>query len=132
MKIKIAEENRSRIEDALKAVNGKATQHTFTTFEEVHGIAQEADRRLLAMLPKAMHKGARLSAWSGEPVAKKYKYARVGTVATIERGVGAWFLVCLSTYTLFADSGGGRALTLTKQQDEEAVRRFRSYLVARA
>lgn len=126
MKIKIAEENRSRIEYALKAVNGNAAAHAFTTFEELAELARETDKRLLAMLPKSKHKGARLSARSGESVANKYKYTRAGTAVVIERGVDAWFIVSLSACTLFCNSGGERTLLLTKQQDEEAVKRLRS------
>ncbi|MEI6793897.1 MAG: hypothetical protein WCL05_01510 [Verrucomicrobiota bacterium] len=131
MKIKITIENKAAIEAALKAVNGRAESHAYTTWGELAGLATDAETRLAALLAKKDWQGARLTATSGDKVPSAYKYSRSATHVEIERGASAWFLTYVSAGRIYA-SGGGAHLTLTAAQDAEAVTRLRArYHIAR-
>ena len=124
--LKITDSNADALEAALAEVNGRATEHTFTSFAGLESLAHLAEERLAGYgLPLAMRRGARLFATSGERVAKSYRSTRIGTGVTIERRTGAWYLVSAGAVTLYAESGGDRRLSLTAEQDAEAVARLR-------
>jgi len=129
MKINLS--NTDRIEDALLKANGAAREYTFTTAEELRALAAEAERKLGALLTRYdLHRGARYCATSGAPVAKSYRKDRIATRVTLERGTEDWFLVDVTRVQLYPDQGGGRLLTLTPEQDQNAVERLRkSYVV---
>lgn len=131
--IKITEANRAALEAVLAEVNGKATTHAFTTFEQLYLLANDAECKLHFgfEIPATRRAGASLQAVSGEPVAAKYRSGRAGTAVTLERKPSGWYLECCSAVTLYPDHGGKRVLTLTSAQDEEIVRRVRQgYRVA--
>lgn len=126
--IKINEKNNAAIADALKAANGKAKGHTYTTHQEIEGLVYLAEKALNATgLPKNKWAGAQFVSTSGDPVALSYRYARTGTAATIQRTTTGWNLVGLTTTAVY-QQGGKAALLLTIAQRDEAVRRFASTL----
>jgi hypothetical protein len=126
MKIKIVEENAEKIEAALKAVNGRATGHTFTDFSSIEEVAEKAEEALDDLdMPASYRRGARYCADSGSPVANAYQSARKGTHITIERGTKGWYLVAVETRWLYPDQGGQSWLYLTEGQDEALVKRLR-------
>lgn len=131
--LKITEANRAALAAVLAEVNGKASSHTFTTFEHLYLLANDAECKLHFgfEIPATRRAGASLYAVSGEPVAARYRSGRAGTAVTLERKPSGWYLVGCAAVTLYPDHGGKRVLTLTPAQDEEIVRRVRQgYRVA--
>lgn len=43
--IKVCKENAKAIEGALKVVNGTATAHTYTSYDEIQSLAETAENR---------------------------------------------------------------------------------------
>lgn len=132
--IKITDKNSAAICAALAAVNGKATEHTWTTFGDIDYLAKVAERQLVDLVgSEKAAVGARYKATSGNKVAKAYKYTRAGTAIILERRSTGWFLVDAVFVTLYPNTGGARVLTLTPDQDAKAIEVLRSsYLVALA
>jgi hypothetical protein len=130
--IKISEEKSVAIALALDAVNGKAWNHTFSTFREIADIAADAEKQVVEIVgSQRAAVGAVLKAVSGQKVANSYKYARIGTRVVIERRSTGWFLINIVSETLYASQGGARTLTLTPAQDAKAIEVLRaSYLIA--
>ncbi len=92
--IKITAKNFDKIEEALKAVNGRATSHAITTAHLIDCISEEAEKRLEdAGVPKAARAGCRLTHVPEGPWAKAYKYAARTTRVVLERRATGWFLV---------------------------------------
>ena len=131
--IKIHKPNAEAIEAALKAANGTAVEHTFTTFEEVSALAEEAEKQVSALLPIKGRPGARYVKASGDSVPNSYRGRRVATGVVLERHSLAWYLVSVERVMLFQTGGGPGQLCLTKEQDVEARERFASqYFIDRS
>jgi len=125
--IRIDPANANSIEAALKAVNGKATAHTYTAYAEIKNLADFGERRLERMeVPKSGRAGASVTGVSGDKMPNAYKHARQATVARVERRSAGWYLAHVGEATLWPQQGGGLRLSLTATQDADAVRRFRS------
>jgi hypothetical protein len=125
--IKITTENAAAIEAALAAANGRATEHTYTDFDEIAYLAKEAEKSLHRLLGAERHfKGAQYLSVSGAEVPKSYKYRRNATAVKIERKGAGWYLI--AAWGVLVDYRGGRrdTLDLTSQQDQRAVERLRS------
>ena len=131
MKIKIVECNAKLIENELEKVNGKAVEHTFTTYKEIANLAAFAEKRFLSILKnKTNMQGARYVDVSGDTVAISYSYPRIATRVELLRGKEAWFLVDVKRERLWSD-GGKNYFLLTKRQDEYAVKKLReNYSIA--
>ncbi len=129
--IKISPENAAAIVAALKAVNGRAEYHAFTTFAEVEGLVATAESRLAkTLLPKADHKGSRLIAISGVAVSKAYAKkgrTRAATTVELERRSTGWFITAIAPATV-GQSGGNLRLVLTPAQKEASLARFAATL----
>ena len=132
MKIKITESNESKIVEALKAVNGNATEHTYTTLGAIKGVMWRAERELESLgLLKKLWTGAKYVSDSGEAMPNAYKYSRKATQVTIQRFASGWFLTAVTDATIWNQKGKER-LSLTETQDAEIVRRVRlRYTVAK-
>jgi hypothetical protein len=129
--IKISEANRDAIETALKAVNGKATAHTFVLFHEIESLAKAAEKETLRLLAKGEAPGAIFTAVSGEETARSYSYARTATYVELLRRSAGWYLSAVAGCGVYC-AGGCSNLVLTAAQDAQAVARFRKrYTVAR-
>ena len=114
-----------KINDALEKVNGKASAHTFTSFTQIQKLVEVAEKQLEALkLSKKHWIGARFEATSGEPVPKRYKYARIATRVILERGANHWFLIFVSADHVHS-SGGDMFLRLSQEQDVEIVSTLR-------
>ena len=121
MRIKIDPNNPksvAAITAALHAVNGTATAHTFTSAEEMARLATIAEEWVAqVLLVLSERPGARMTCESGDKVANSYRYSRVGTSVTLERGSSkTWYLVNCCSITLWNDAGKFR-LYLTPEQD---------------
>ena len=57
--IKITADNKTTIESALHDVNGRATAHAYTEFDELAYMVKAAEKKLEGLgIPKNMRKGA--------------------------------------------------------------------------
>lgn len=129
--IKLTKANADRIEMLLSEVNGRSQTHCYTTIYDLLRVEDEADEALKRLrLPKKSHIGASYTSTSGEAVASAYKgLTRNATTVDLFRRRTGWFITGICATQIWRD-GGWRTLTLTEEQDAEAVRRFRSaYLV---
>lgn len=126
--IKIEAKNNEAIDAALKAVNGRATQHTFSDHSEIDYLVRCADAELARIgLPKTMHVGAKFQAMSGEPVSNAYAkkaFTRRATYVVLERRSTGWFLVAVESKDIWQQLGGTKRLALTQAQHDEAMARF--------
>lgn len=127
LNIKIAESNKAAIEAALKAVNGKAYDHAYTSFAEIAELAVAAEEALAALnLPLKERAGATWAETSGAPVPNAYKYSREGTTVKLARRGAGWYLVSASRMALYKEGGGKGRLALTEAQAAEATKRFQA------
>ena len=116
-----------KIETMLKEVNGKSTEHAFTSFNEIFQLALSAERKLEHLnIPKKARNRAFCRAVSSGPVAKAYKCRRNGTRVELVRNSKDWFFTKASHETLWPNQGGNFSVYLTESQDEIAVKHFRS------
>jgi len=120
MKIRI--DDAQKLATALDAVNLKADVHT-AGLAEIMGLDEPLDKKLSALLPKNEWKGSRASYMSGGSVPNAYKYQRIITMATLERGAGAWFGVGLCRLSIWGDADA-LSISLTPAQRDAAVARF--------
>jgi len=127
--IKIVVENAAKIEAHLARANGRARAHTFATSAEIATLAANAERSILRMLPKKSAEGAEYSARSGGSLPASYKYPRITTAVRLLRRRAGWYMVSACASNAWR-SAGKAILTLTAEQDEAAVERFRSYAIA--
>jgi len=112
-----------KIEDALLAINGKATSHTYQYATEIRAIAKVAEDQLAASgVPIAERAGCEITAISGEAVAKRYKNRRVATRVTLVRGSGAWYLTEVSRTEIYPAGPGKPAIKLTDKAREAVIR----------
>jgi hypothetical protein len=128
--IKIVEDNAIAIEDALKAVNGRAETHAYTEFYEVERLAEMAECELSALdLPKADRAGARWTETSGDKVpnacGKKW-HGRNATRVVLERRSAGWYLLSAQKVQIGQSGSGAGRLALTQKQADEAARRLRA------
>ena len=124
--LKIDQQNKQAIADALAKTNGNAREHTFNHFHELQALAEQAENQLDALsLKKSLRHGASMEAISGKAVPLSYSWARQATRVVIERRSSAWYLIHVSTADV-RQRGGWTDLQLTQQQDAEAVSKFRA------
>ena len=127
---RITEANAAAIEAALKAINGRSTTHTYTTFTEIESLAAAAEAKLEALgLPKTQRAGAAWNETSGSAVSSSYAkkaFGRAATSVRLERRPSGWYLVGATATTIGASGGGKGRLILAAEQDAEAVRRLRA------
>jgi hypothetical protein len=128
--IKISAQKIDAIESALRAVNGKASAHGYTTATEIGYLADTAEFRLEQLgLPKNQRAGAVSVATSGDRVSNSYarkNFFRIATRVVLERRSTGWSLIDVRRTQIGQQGGGDATLVLTEAQSEEAVRRFRS------
>jgi hypothetical protein len=120
--IHITADKRESIKTALKAVNGRADTFTVTSYFDVSGIADRAEKALDA-LPKANRVGARCSYIPEGPTARAYKYAAKSTRIEIERKRGGWFLAAVESDEVYPKSGEKFQMHVTREQRDEIARR---------
>ena len=117
MRIKLTEENRNRIETALKNVNGTAKTHTFTDFEEVEAAKNKVEVELENLgLPVSYRKGAQAEVHSLVCLPNSHSGAK-GTIVTLRRGRDSWFVTDVgSRFVSGKANGRARRITLTSEQ----------------
>jgi len=125
MKIKICAENAEKINKILADVNGKATEHTYTSWIELEMLSMAAEKAALKLLSKKEAIGAEYVSTSGAKLPNSYNHPRKVTNIKIVRGSSAWFLVAVSSSQAW-NAEGHKRLILTAEQDRLAVERFRN------
>ena len=127
MKIKINDKNTAALQAALEKANGSATAHTFRSWNSLIECARQAEAKLDYLgLKKGSRAGAIATATSGGSVAHAYKYTRITSIAVLERGASAWFLVDLSTAESYRRTAGEVFVSLTAAQDTEVTAKFQA------
>lgn len=126
MKIAIKPQNLSKITAELMLANGKAKSHTYSTYNDIEGVINNAELSLKrTMLPKTYQVGAIFTSVSGDTTANAYKYARQATTVKICKGSSnIWFLVEVSATRIY-QSGGRNELVLTESQDAKCIEQLR-------
>ncbi len=123
--LKITEANKTAIEAALKAVNGKAIAHTFTTATEIEWIADHYEQKVIDLVgAKNRATGAKVTYQSGKELPNAYDHTRQVTIVTLERSSTGWFLTSVTKTTGYKSAGKGH-LYLTAQQDASAHEQLR-------
>ena len=124
--IKIALVNTHKIEAVLREVNQKSTAHTYTSFDQIEALVEDAESRLTNLLKAKKHfVGARFDAASGFAVGNSYKYSRIGTQVTLTRKGSGWYLTAVVSTKIYKD-GGKKTLRLTCDQDAIVYKKMRT------
>ena len=121
MKIKICTKNWPALEAALLEVNGRATAHTLDRSTLLEWVASAEARLAELGIPKLARRGATARRTSGGGVPHSYRYPRLRTTATIERGATDWYLVALHTAETFEKRGGDLIIKLTENQSRRTI-----------
>jgi hypothetical protein len=121
--IKITDANINAITAALKAVNGKATAHTYQYPGDIEHLAVIAEKRLEKLgIAKAERAGATLVAVSGSALPNAYKYSAIATRVVITRRGAGWYLTEVSGASIYGgNKGETRRINLTPAQDAKAI-----------
>jgi len=129
--ISITDDNVEAIQAALEAVNGRATQHTYTSYLEISDLVIAAGGALAKRFIPMKHAiGAKLIATSGQPVNNTYAksgFSRVATRVTIERKSKYWAITSIEK-TEVGQQGGGARLVVTEAQRDLALASFAKLL----
>jgi hypothetical protein len=123
MKVKIVEANRQKINILLGEINGKSLSHTAND-KHVFELAELMEMKLEKFnIAKKDRSGARAYAMSGGSVPTAYKYSRIVTAYSIERGASDWFLIYAKRDETYGNAAKPR-LSLTPAQRDIAVSKF--------
>jgi hypothetical protein len=116
--MKIKTDNHVKTNAALHAINGKPMSHTFTAGElEKRGYTIAA--HLLKFLSLKGMKGITGYTYSSVPVARAYKYSRIGNRAGfVVNARGEVFITSLKKVTLEERDGGGTFFQYSEEQQK--------------
>jgi hypothetical protein len=116
--MKIKTDNHVKINAALHAITAKPLTHTFSAWDlEKRGYAIAA--HLYKHFSQKGMKGITGYTYSGAPVARAYKYTRVGNRAEfVVNAKGEVFITALKKVTLEERDGGGTYFQYTQEQQK--------------
>ena len=124
--IKITQANAQKIEAVLREINLKSTAHTYTRFDQIEALVEDAESRLTGLLKSKKHfTGAIFDASSGVSVPSSYKYSRDATRVTLVRKGSGWYLADAVSAVIY-HAGGKKILSLTAAQDVIACQTVRT------
>ena len=131
MKIKITDSNAAKIQAALDAVNGRASEHTYCVYGDIARLVTEAEtRRTDLRLSKREAKGMRLRCVSGARVATSYNWKRKATWVELTYCATGWCLTEIHLFDVYY-TGGFIRTVLPPAVEAVALEQFRStYAVA--
>lgn len=130
--IKISKDNIRNLMEAIAEAEGRATQRTFPA-AWLEGIAKRAETETaLAHLPKAMHKGARVSYRMRLNLPNSYRYPPDYTRISIIRRSSGWYLDRVQRVMGSGKQAESLELTIDPAQDEEIARRIRQTYTVRS
>jgi hypothetical protein len=128
MKIKVIERNSAKIQAALDAVNGRASEHTYRVYRDIAALVADAEaRRRNLRLYKNEAKGMQLHCISGLRVPRAYKWSRNATRVELTYCATGWCITALDRTTISGEGGSLRIL-LTPALDRVAFTRFQAAL----
>jgi hypothetical protein len=121
--MKIKTDNHVKTNAALHAINGKPMSHTFTAGElDSRGCA--ITRHLLKHFSQKAMRGIVGYTYSSVPVARAYKYSRVGNRAEfVVNAKGEVFITSLGQVELQERDGGGTFFQFTDGQQKMIAKR---------
>jgi hypothetical protein len=121
--MKIKTDNHAKLSLTLHAINGKPLTHTFSAWDlEKRGYAIAA--HLLKHFSLKGMKGITGYTYSGAPVARAYKYSRVGNRAEfVVNAKGEVFITALGQVELLERDGGGTFFKFTDGQQKMIAKR---------
>jgi hypothetical protein len=108
----------------LEKTNGRANSHTFNTFGDLEAITLRAEKELDGYgLSKKERVGATVLAVSGNKMPHAYKYQITVNHAEFVRKSSGWVLSSLTKHQQWG--GGGQVLTVTEEQAEKMIAKFK-------
>jgi|GEM_PF-5397431 len=131
MKIKITDSNAGKIQRALDAVNGRASEHTYCLYHDIARLVTEAEtRRADLRLSKRDAKGMRVHCVSGARVPTSYDWQRKATWVELTYCATGWCLTEIHSFAVYYPGGFIRTV-LTPAVEAVALEQFRTtYAVA--
>ena len=119
--IKFAKINADKINAILTEVNGKASDHTYRSFNNFSVDAEAVIWKIENLLGgKKYCPGAKFSIESGGSVKSAYKYTRIGTRISFECRASGWFVTEIKRADIWA-KGGDTTIVLTAAHHDRAV-----------
>jgi hypothetical protein len=121
--MKIKTDNHVKINAALDHINGKPLTHTFSAWDlEKRGYKITA--HLLKHFSQKAMRGIVGYTYSGAPVARAYKYARVGNCAEfVVNAKGEVFITAITKTTFWERDGGGTFFQYSEEQQKMIAKR---------
>ena len=127
--IKINASNAGKLNAAIALIEGKASARTLNA-DDLAYIAEKSEAKTaLSYLTKQQMTGARVTYRMGLSLPNAYKYRPEYTSVTIERRASGWFLVDAKRLPGNNKQAEVYGLTVSPEQDEEIIRRVRTYSV---
>lgn len=124
MKIRVCEENKERIEQAIREAEGRATARTLTYADIVDGIAR-VEKEL--SIPKKHLVGISFTQdVNAEIFPAVYKHTPMSTWYTVEYGRTGWFLIAVDR-KLTGSTDKQFTLYLTEDAKAAVIRRLKKF-----
>ena len=124
--MKITQPNFKTIEDALRAVNGKADTHTYSSVISIVNLVAAAEAQMESLgIPKSERSGAEYISQSGSKLPSAYKYTAKTTTVKLRRNTVGWLLTEIKSTDLFPSATPCQYLHLTQAQDAIAIANLR-------
>jgi hypothetical protein len=124
--IKFNIENAAKINALLGEVNGRASDHTYRSFNHFSVDADAVIWKIENLLGgKKYCLGAKFSIESGGSVKSAYKYTRIGTRLSLECRASGWFVTDIQRADIWA-RGGECKIVLTQAHHDQAVKVLRN------
>ena len=130
--IKFTAASAEKINAILTDVNGRASDHTYHTFNHFSVDADALIWKIENLLGgKKYCPGAKFSIESGSSVPSAYKYTRIGTRVEFECRASGWFATEIKRTDIWA-KGGESKIVLTTAHHDRAVNVLKSGYVVTA
>jgi hypothetical protein len=111
--MKINLKNDTKINAALRAINGRSASFCYTAAGELRALAARADALLTKRGVYKKHaSGSKLEARMAGPTANRYKYSANANSVTLIRTSGSWFMTDVSMETVYPRDKEWFALTV--------------------
>lgn len=122
---------REPVEDALKAVNGRASSFTLTLYSEVMHVVKEVEDKLSARgVSKSAMTGVTATYKPAGPSANAYKYSAKSTIITVKRVADGWRLVDVAETQVYPRENGKLSIVLTEKARDAVLRHAFDGMVA--
>lgn len=121
MKIKIVDDNITKLGAALDQANGHALKNV-ALVGDIFALADRAERSLTDRgLPIRERTGTE-AAWPAKgPVARAYRYKMQRTLLTVQRGSRGWFLTGVQRISAYPQQGEHYQITISDRQRDRIV-----------